>query len=187
MTTKSHTHTHLWQRQRGSGGNSSCYPRSYSTVDYISSEHFLLASHGIIIYLESQRLRVQQKWNVAVQPLKDPSSSPARKQNKENNPFAGLPVAYVMCFVEPPVKTQTMKSWDTEHALWLPRKHDFSSHLPTSGGFHNGSTLASGDGCPVCLRGPLRTKSYRTSKPDSISTLCLPSCPAARTRRIKCK
>lgn len=67
---------------------------------------------GIIIYLESQlhrRPRVQQKRRVAVQSLKDPSSSPARKQNKENNPFAGLSVAYVMGLVEPPVKTQTMK------------------------------------------------------------------------------
>lgn len=160
MTTKSHTHT--YGRDRESGRNSSCYTRSYWTVDYISSKRFLLASRGIIIYLESQlyrRPRVQQKCRVAVQPLKDPSSSPARKQNKENNPFAGLSVEYIMGLVEPPVKTQTMKCWDAEHALWLPRKHDFSSLLPTSGGFHNGSTLASGDGCPVCLRGPLRAKS----------------------------
>lgn len=110
MTTESHTHTDGRDKEEVEG--SSCYPRSYSTVDYISAGHFLLASHGSIIYLESQlhqRPRVQQKCRVAVQPLKDPSSSPARKQNKENNPFADLSVAYVTGLVEPPVKTQTMK------------------------------------------------------------------------------
>lgn len=52
MTTKSHAHT--YGRDEKVGGNSNCYTRSYWTVDYISSEHVLLASHGMIIYLESQ-------------------------------------------------------------------------------------------------------------------------------------